>query len=472
MDIIINVNDTLNSFIWGPLGIILLMGTGIYLCIRLGFPQITHIRFIVNRTIARAFSKKYRQEALEKGEGDITSFQAAMTAVAAVVGSGNIAGVATALVMGGLGALFWMWVAAIIGMATKFAEITLGIKYRTVDKDGNMAGGPMYYLRDGMGQNWLGILFAIFTIPAAFVISAVVDTNTITTAFMSKIEAPPIVYGIVLAALTGLVIFGGIKSIGKVCEIISPFMGAAYILAGLIVILTHLPQVPAAIGQIVEAAFNPSAGLGGVAGTSVWAVMRYGMARGIFSNEAGLGSGAIVHASARVEHPCQQALWAPVEICIDTLLVCSVTGITIALSGLWEVGESLSGSALTMAAFEKMLPGSIGSYIVLAAVFLFGYSCLITWYYYAEKAMEFFFGEKSKTLVKALWIIMILVGSVSTLGFVWDLADTTNGLMMIPNLIGLLALGGTVAGLKKEYFDRQLPIDKAEREERRSKKVS
>lgn len=467
MDSIININDTINSFIWGPVGIILLMGTGIYLSIRLGFLQITHIRFVVNRTVARAFSKKYRKESAEKGEGDITSFQAAMTAVAAVVGSGNIAGVATALVMGGLGSLFWMWIAAVIGMATKFAEITLGIKYRIIDKDGNMAGGPMYYLRDGMGQKWLGILFAIFTIPAAFVISAVVDTNTITTAFMSKIDAPAIVFGIILAVLTGLVIFGGIKSIGRVCEIISPFMGAAYIIAGLAVILLHLPQVPAAIGQIIEAAFNPAAGLGGVAGTSVWAVMRYGMARGIFSNEAGLGSGAIVHASAKVEHPCQQALWAPVEICIDTLLVCSVTGITIALSGLWEVGETLSGSALTMAAFEKMLPGNIGGYIVLLAVFLFGYSCLITWYYYAEKSTEFFFGEKSKIVVKVLWILMILVGSVSTLGFVWDLADTTNGLMMIPNLIGLLALGGTVAKLKQEYFTAQLPIDKAARENKK-----
>ncbi|MDD3169596.1 MAG: sodium:alanine symporter family protein [Eubacteriales bacterium] len=471
MDGILNLNGMLNGFIWGPPGIILLIGTGIYLGIRLGFPQFTHIRFIVNRTLGRAFSKKYREEARQKGEGDITSFQAAMTAVAAVVGSGNVAGVATALVMGGPGALFWMWVAALIGMATKFSEITLGIKYRVVDKDGNMSGGPMYYLRDGMGQKWLGIIFAIVTIPAAFVISAVVDTNTITTAFMEIIDVPPIVIGIILAVLTGIVIIGGIKSIGRVCEIIAPFMGAAYILCGLVIIFLHLPQVPSALGQIIEAAFQPQSGLGGAAGASVWVAMRYGMARGIFSNEAGLGSGAIVHASARVEHPCQQAVWAPIELCIDTLLVCSVTGLTIVLSGLWNVGESLSGSALTMAAFDQMLPGGFGDLIVLGAVLLFGYSCLITWYYYAEKAMEFFFGEKSKFLVKVLWLIMILVGSVSTLGFVWDLADTTNGLMMIPNLIGLLALGGTVARLKKEYFNEQLPLDKAEREARKGLKL-
>ncbi|MBR0598835.1 alanine/glycine:cation symporter family protein [Sinanaerobacter chloroacetimidivorans] len=471
MDSILKLNGAINSFVWGPPGIILLLGTGIYLGIRLGFPQFTHIRFIVRRTLGRAFSKKYREEAQQKGEGDITSFQAAMTAVAAVVGSGNVAGVATALVMGGPGALFWMWIAALIGMATKFSEITLGIRYRVADKDGNMSGGPMYYLRDGMGQKWLGIIFSILTIPAAFVISAVVDTNTITTAFMEKIDTPAIVLGIILAVMTGIVIFGGIKSIGKVCEVISPFMGAIYILSGLVIIFLHLPEVPSAFGQIFEAAFNPQSGLGGAAGTSVWVIMRYGMARGIFSNEAGLGSGAIVHSSARVEHPCQQAIWAPVELCIDTLLVCTVTGLTIILSGLWNVGESLSGSALTMAAFDKMLPGNFGGMIVLASVFLFGYSCLITWYYYAEKAVEFFFGEKSKPYVKVLWLIMILIGSVSTLGFVWDLADTTNGLMMIPNLIGLLYLGGKVAQLKKEYFNEQLPIDKAEREAKKAKKI-
>lgn len=467
MDIILQVNDTMNSIIWGPVGIMLLIGTGIYLGIRLRFLQLTHIRFIVNRTLGRAFSKKYRAKAQE-GVGDITSFQAAMTAVAAVVGSGNVAGVATAVVMGGPGALFWMWIAAFIGMATKFSEITLGIKYRVVDKDGNMSGGPMYYLRDGVGQKWLGVLFSIFIIPASVVMAAVVDTNTMTIALMEKFDVPAVVFGLIFAVLTGIVIFGGIKSIGKVCEIMAPFMGALYILAGLLIIFLHLPEVPSAFGQIFEAAFNPQAELGGAAGASVLVVMRYGIARGIFSNEAGLGTAGIVHASAKVDHPCQQAVWAPVELGIDTLLVCTVTGLTIVLSGLWTVGEELSGSALTMAAFDKMFPGNFGSIIVLAAVLLFGYSCLITWYYYAEKAVEFFFGEKSKLFVKLIWSIMIVVGSVSSLGFVWDLADTTNGLMMIPNLVGLLVLGGKVAQLKEEYFNEQLPIDKAEREARKS----
>lgn len=469
MDTVLTVNDTINGLIWGPFAILLLMGTGLYLGIRLGFLQFTHIRFVVSRTLGRAFSKKWRAKSKDS-EGDITSFQAAMTAVAAVVGSGNVAGVATAVVMGGPGALFWMWVAALIGMCTKFSEITLGIKFREIDKDGNVVGGPMYYLKNGLHQKWLGVIFAILTIPAGLVISAVVDTNTMTIALQEKIDLPSFVIGIIFVVLTGIVIIGGIKRIGEVCEIIAPFMGAAYILSGLIIIFTNFTEVPHAFGQIFEAAFNPEAGLGGVAGTSVWMVMRYGMARGIFSNEAGLGTGAIVHASAKVDHPCQQALWAPVELCIDTLLVCSVTGLTIVMSGLWTVGEELSGSALTMAAFDSLLPGKVGGFIVLGAVLLFGYSCLITWYYYVEKALEFLFGEKSKPVSKVLWLVFIIVGSVSSLGFVWDLADTTNGLMMIPNLIGLLFLSNKVVKLKKEYFAEQLPIDAALREEKRSGK--
>lgn len=469
MDTFLTVNDTINNIVWGPVAIVLLMGTGLYLGVRLGFFQFTHIRFVVSRTLGRAFSKKWRAQAKD-GEGDITSFQAAMTAVAAVVGSGNVAGVATAVVMGGPGAVFWMWVAAFIGMSTKFSEITLGIKYREIDEDGSISGGPMYYLAKGLKQKWLGVIFAILTIPAGLVISAVVDTNTMTIALMEKINVPAIAIGIFFVVVTGIVIIGGIKRIGEVCELIAPFMGGAYIIVGLIIIFAHITDVPDAFGQIFKAAFNPEAGLGGVAGTSVWMVMRYGMARGIFSNEAGLGTGAIVHASAKVKHPCQQALWAPVELCIDTLLVCTVTGLTIILSGLWTVGEDLSGSALTMAAFDKLLPGNIGGFIVLAAVLLFGYSCLITWYYYVEKAMEFLFGPKSKAFSKVLWLVMIIVGSVSSLGFVWDLADTTNGLMMIPNLVGLLFLSNQVVKMKKEYFKEQLPIDVALREEKKAAK--
>jgi len=469
METFSTINDAINDFIWGPFAIIILMGTGLFLGCRLGFLQITHIRFLFNRTFGRSFSKKYRDEA-SSNEGDITSFQAAMTSVAAIVGSGNVAGVATAIVMGGPGAVFWMWIAALIGMATKFAEVTLGVKYREVDHDGNISGGPMYYLKNGLNAKWLGAIYVVLMIPAGIVISAIVDTNTMTIAMMEKVDWPPYVFGIIFAVLTGIVVIGGIKSIGRVCEWISPFMASAYIIGGLVIIFIHIGDVPNALAQIFESAFNAQAGLGGAAGAGIMIAMRYGMARGIFSNEAGLGTGGIVHAPAKVKHPVQQAVWAPVEICIDTLFVCTVSALSIVLSGLWTAGEDLSGSALVMASFDKLLPGQFGGFIVLGAVLLFGYSCLITWYYYVEKCLGFFIGEISKPIAKVLWVIMVFFGSLTTLGFVWDLADTTNGLMMIPNLIGLIFLSSKVVNLKKEYFGEQLPIDAAIRAEAKAKK--
>lgn len=468
METLYTVNDTVNSYIWGPLGIPLLLGAGIYLSIRFGFLQITHIRFLFSRTLGRAFSKEWRAKAKE-GEGDITSFQAAMTGVAAVVGSGNIAGVATALVMGGPGALFWMWVAAIFGMGTAFAEIALGVKYREIDADGDIAGGPMYYLAKGLRQKWLGAIYAILIIPSGIVISAVVDTNSMTAAIMEKVNISAFVLGLIFVFATAIVILGGIKRIGEVCEFLSPFMGGAYILAGLIIIVINITNVPAAFIQIFEGAFNLKAGLGGVAGATVLTAMRYGFARGMFSNEAGLGTAGIVHAGAKVKHPVEQAIWGPVNICIDTLFICTMSGLVIVLSGLWSGVETLSSSALTMAAFEHFLPG-VGSYIVLGSMLLFGYSCLITWYYYVEKAMQFLFGPKTKFLTKILWLVGIMVGSVSSLGFVWDLTDTLNGLMMIPNLIGLVILANQVAQMKKEYFGEQLSIDAALRAEKKEKR--
>ena len=469
MDLFTTINDAINDFIWGPFAIIILMGTGLFLGVRLGFLQITHIRFLVNRTFGRAFSKKHRGED-RLDEGDITSFQAAMTSIAAIVGSGNVAGVATAIVMGGPGAVFWMWVAALIGMATKFAEVTLGVKYREIDHDGNVSGGPMYYLKNGLNLKWLGAIYVVLMIPAGIVMASIVDTNTMTIAMQEKIDLPAYVFGIIFAILTGIVVIGGIKSIGKVCEVISPFMAGAYILSGLLIIIMHIPQVPNAFAQIFEAAFTAQAGLGGAAGAGMMIALRYGMARGIFSNEAGLGTGGIVHSPAKVKHPCQQAVWAPVEICIDTLFVCTISALSIVLSGLWTVGEELSGSALVMASFDKLLPGQIGGFIVLGAVLLFGYSCLITWYYYVEKCIGWFVGEISKPITKVLWVVMVFLGSLTTLGFVWDLADTTNGLMMIPNLIGLIFLSSKVVNLKKEFFAEQLPIDAALRAERKAKK--
>ena len=447
---IVNINGAINDFVWGVPCLVLLMGTGLYYTIRLGFMQFRYPGFLFKETVVKAFKKK---DDANKAPGELTSFQAAMTSVGAIVGSGNIAGVATAIVVGGPGAVFWMLLAALIGMSTKFAEVTLGVKYREVREDGSVGGGAMYYLAKGLKQKWLGILFSILVIPYAFVISAVVDTNTIALAVENEFAVPTWITGVILAVAAGVIIFGGIKRIGRASEIIAPFMGGAYILAGFAVILLNIGQVPAALGQIIKGAFDPAAVTGGAIG-SIFVAMRYGVARGIFSNEAGAGTAAMVHCGAQVDHPVEQGLWGAVEVFLDTVLVCLVSALTVVLSGLWDTG--LDGAVLTMEAFEKMLPGKIGSYICLGAILLFGFSCLISFYTYAERGAVFIFGPKSRFWIKLIWVGMIFVGSQTTLGFAWDLADTINGLMIIPNLVGLLLLSGEVVKLKKEYFDGRL----------------
>ena len=455
LDAIVTVNDAINDFVWGVPCMVLLIGTGLYYTVRLGFMQFRHPVFLFKETVVKAFQKK---DAPNRVPGELTSFQAAMTSVGAIVGSGNIAGVATAIVVGGPGAVFWMLLAALIGMATKFAEVTLGVKYREVREDGSVGGGAMYYLAKGLKQKWLGILFSFLVIPYAFVISAVVDTNTIALAMEDQFAVPTWITGVVLAVAAGIIIFGGIKRIGRASEIIAPFMGGAYILAGLLVVILHLPQVPGAIAQIVRGAFDPAAVTGGAIG-SMFIAMRYGFARGIFSNEAGAGTAAMVHCGAQVEHPVEQGLWGAVEVFLDTVLVCLVSALTVVLSGLWNTG--LDGAVLTTRAFEMMLPGKIGAYICLGAIFLFGFSCLISFYTYAERAAVYIFGYKSRFWVKLIWVGMIFTGSQTTLGFAWDLADTINGLMIIPNLIGLLLLSSEVIKLKKEYFADHLPQHKS-----------
>ena len=448
------VNSAINDFVWGVPCLVLLIGTGLFFTIRLGFMQFRYPGFLFKETVVKAFKKKDDEN---RAPGDLTSFQAAMTSVGAIVGSGNIAGVATAIVVGGPGAVLWMLFAALIGMATKFAEVTLGVQYREVRPDGTVGGGAMYYLAKGLKQKWLGILFSVLVIPYAFVISAVVDTNTIALAMENEFAVPTWVTGLILAAAAAIIIFGGIKRIGQASEVIAPFMGGAYILAGIMVILLHLPQVPNAIVEIVKGAFNPSAVTGGAVG-SLLIAMRYGVARGVYSNEAGAGTAAMVHCGAKVDHPVEQGMWGAVEVFLDTALVCLVTSLTIVLSGLWNTG--LDGAVLTMEAFEMMLPGKVGSYICLGAIILFGFTCLISFYTYAERAAVYIFGGKSRMVIRMVWVAMIFLGSQTTLGFAWDLADTFNGMMIIPNLVGLLLLSGEVVKLKKEYFCDHLPVHK------------
>lgn len=443
MDLIYRVNDFLNDLVWGPYMIALIVGTGVFLSFRLGLVQVRFLPRIFRETLGKMFAKS-------SAEGDITSGQAGLAAIAAVVGSGNIAGVATAIAIGGPGAIFWMWLAAFFGMATKFSEIALGVKYRQVHKDGSIAGGAMYYLEKGLKSKFLAVFFAVMVIIAYFIVGAIVDTNSMVLSVQEQWGIEPLYTGIVLAILTGLVIFGGVKRIGQVCEVLSPFMGSLFILAGLAVIVLNIQQVPAAFGAIFSGAFRPIAATGGFVGASFGTIIRIGVARGLFSNEAGMGSSPILHSSAKVNHPIEQSMWGVTEVFMDTIIICTITALPIIISGLWKTG--VSGAALTMRAFNAVLPFNFGSYIVLGSVLLFGYSCLITVVYYCEQASEYIFGLSAKWIIRSLWVIFIVIGSIGGMEFVWDLADTANGLMALPNLIGLIFLSGTVVKLKKEYF--------------------
>lgn len=451
MEKIVEINSFINGIVWGPYMLAFLVGTGIFLTFRLGFTQVVDFKFIMKNTVGKMFGKSSTG-----AEGDITSSQAGLSAIAAVVGTGNIAGVATAIAIGGPGAVFWMWLSAFFGMASKFSEITLGIKYRERMKDGSVAGGAMYYLDKGLHSKFLSYFFSIMVIIAYFIMGAVVDTNSVALSVQEQWGIQPIITGIVLAAATGVVILGGIKRMGRVCEYLSPFMGGLYILAGLAVIILNINKVPGAFALIFSSAFKPIAATGGFVGATFGQMVKMGIARGLFSNEAGMGSSPILHSSAQVNHPIEQSIWGVAEVFIDTMLICTMTALPIVISGEWTTG--VSGVALTMRAFNATLPGNIGSYVVLGCVLLFGYSCLITVNFYCERAGEYLFGQKVIKPMRYLWIICIVIGSMGGLEFVWDLADTANGLMAIPNLIGLLFLSGTVVSLKKEFFSNKQKI--------------
>ena len=451
MEKIIEINSFINGIVWGPYMLAFLVGTGIFLTFRLGFTQVVDFKFIMKNTVGKMFGKSSTG-----AEGDITSSQAGLSAIAAVVGTGNIAGVATAIAIGGPGAVFWMWLSAFFGMASKFSEITLGIKYREKMKDGTVAGGAMYYLDKGMNSKFLSYFFSVMVIIAYFIMGAVVDTNSVALSVQEQWGIQPIITGIVLAVATGVVILGGIKRMGRVCEYLSPFMGGIFIIAGLAAILLNINRVPGALALIFSSAFRPIAATGGFVGASFGQMVKMGIARGLFSNEAGMGSSPILHSSAQVNHPIEQSIWGVAEVFIDTMLICTMTALPIIISGEWTTG--VSGVALTMRAFNATLPGNIGSYIILGAVLLFGYSCLITVNFYCERAGEYLFGPKVVKPIRYLWIICIVIGSLGGLEFVWDLADTANGLMAIPNLIGLIFLSGTVVSLKKEFFGNKQKI--------------
>jgi len=433
---------TINGWAWGPLMLALLLGTGLYLSLGL--------RFMTVRKIPAGL-RLLLQGRQGKGKGDISPFSALMTSLSATIGTGNIAGVATAIALGGPGALFWMWMTALVGLATKYAEAVCAVRFREQDEQGNYSGGPMYYIKNGLHKrwHWLGIAFAIFGSLAGFGIANTVQSNSVSQVLHDSFSVPPLATGLVLMVLVGAVVLGGIKRIASVASWLVPIMALSYILMSLVVILVNMEAVPGALVTIVKSAFTPTAATGGFAGATVWAALRFGVARGIFSNEAGLGSAPIAHAAARTDQPVQQGMIAMLGTFIDTLIVCTMTGLVIVIMDVWPSG--VSGASLTTMAFADAFPG--GQYIVTLGLCLFAFTTMIGWSFYGERCVVFLFGTRAILPFRVAWVLAIPVGTVIELNMVWLIADTLNAFMAIPNLIALILLGPLVFRITREYFE-------------------
>lgn len=442
MEFVSNIFSAINGVVWGVPMLLLIFLVGLYLTVGLRALPLRHIGY--------GFSMLW-QGRKARGEGDITPFSALMTSLSATVGTGNIAGVATAIFLGGPGAMFWMWCIALVGMATKYAEAVLAVNFREKDEEGNHIGGPMFYIRNGLGKNWqwLAVAFAIFGTIAGFGIGNGVQSNSVAQALEASYGIDPMMTGMVMAITVGLVLFGGIQRIAKVANKLVPFMALAYIFFGLIIILMNITGIPDAIVLIVKQAFNPTAATGGFAGATVWLAIQYGVARGVFSNEAGLGSAPIAHAAAQTDSPVRQGTVAMLGTFIDTLIICSITGLVIVLTGAWTSG--VTGAALTSSAFEMALPG-IGGNVVTVGLVLFAFTTILGWSYYGEKCAEFLFGVKIIPYFRLLWVLMVFIGTVVQLKLMWLIADTLNALMALPNLIALALLSPVVFKLSREYL--------------------
>ena len=429
--------QSISDWVWGPPLLILLFGTHLFLTFRLRFIQ---------RYIPQAIRLSLTRE--KEGAGDVSQFGALTTALAATIGTGNIVGVATAVSIGGPGAVLWMWLTGVFGIATKYAEAVLAVKYRVVTKEGTMAGGPMYALERGMNAKWLGMIFAALTAVAAFGIGCMTQANSISSLAKESLGLNPWITGAVMTALTAVVILGGIKSIAAVCEKLVPFMAIFYVIGCLILLIMHFDRIPDTVVTIVTSAFAGQAAVGGFIGAGISQAIRYGIARGLFSNESGLGSAPIVAAAAQTRNPVRQALVSSTGTFWDTVVVCAMTGLVIVNSGEWKNG--LGGAALTHRAFEEI--PVIGGLILTVGLLTFVFSTILGWSYYGEKAAEYLFGTKVIRPYRVLWVIAVMVGSVQPIAVVWTFSDIANGLMAVPNLIALLGLSGVVVKETPEYL--------------------
>lgn len=437
--------QTLNGMVWGIPMVVLILGTGFYLQLRLGFMPL--------RNIAYGFRMIWKSRTVDdKDSGDISPYAALMTALSATVGTGNIAGVATAIAVGGPGALFWMWMTALVGMATKYAEVVVAVKYREKNAKGQWVGGPMYAIKNGLGPKWrwLAALFALFGGLAGFGIGAMVQANGISSAMHGAFGVETWVSGLVIAVLTAAVVLGGITRIGAVAEKLVPSMCIVYIVCVLWVLGCYVEQIPAAFALIMEQAFNPTAAVGGFAGSTVLMAIRMGVARGIFSNEAGLGTAGIAQAAGKSKDPVFSGIVGMMGTFIDTIIVCTMTGLAIVVTGVWNSGAS--GALLSTQSFEAAMPG-LGKYLLAISLALFAFTTILGWAYYGEKCWTYLVGPVCEKPFRMLWVLGVFTGAVVTLDVAWLVADTLNALMAIPNLISLLLLSPVIAKLTRDYFE-------------------
>ena len=439
------IMETLSGWVWGPYMLVLIVGTGVFFTFRLLFWQF--------RMLPLAFKQVFcKHDKAQKEPGDISHFASLMTALSATIGTGNIAGVATACVLGGPGAVFWMWMTALFGMATKYGEGVLAVKYRIKNEKGQMSGGPMYYIERGLKWKWLAIIFAFFGTVASFGIGSSVQSNTVALAVENSLGIETWITGVVITVFSALVILGGISSISKASSVIVPIMAILYVTGGLIIILNNLHLVVPAFELIFRDAFTGEA----VAGGAIGAVIRYGVARGVFSNEAGMGSAPIAAAAAKTDHPARQGLVSMTGTFIDTIIVCSITGIVLVM-GFIMAGNSFggaTGAVLTTQVFDQLLPG-FGGWVVTFGIIFFAYSTILGWSYYGEKCCTYLFGEKYVLIYRLIYIASVFIGTIATLDLVWLFADTFNGLMAVPNLIALLLLSGVIAKESKDFIAKR-----------------
>ncbi len=457
LEVVTAVNGVLNDFAWGPVMLLLLVGTGVFLTIRTRCIQARKFGYIMKHTVGSLFQKS------DKDHGsNLSPFQAVTTALAGTVGTGNIAGVTGAIFIGGPGAVFWMWVSAFFGMCTKYSEIALAVKFRTKDENGVHKGGPMYYIENGLGKNWkwLACIFAVLGGLASFGIGNIAQSSEIAGAMNGLLGLDPLVTGVILAVIVAIVVLGGVKRIGQVTSLMVPFMAIFYILAGVILICMRITEVPAALSLIVTSAFSFESVGGGIFGYAIMLAMRQGFARGVFSNEAGLGSAPIAHAASSTDEPAEQAIWGVFEVFIDTIIICTITSMAVLLSGL-PLGQAAldtytSNGAAAVAAFNTVLPGTIGGTVIQISLLFFALSTIISWSYYGERCWGYLTHDSKvvNVIYKVVFVLVCIVGATGSGALMWDISDTLNGLMAIPNLIALLLLSGTVAKITRDYFRR------------------